>query len=147
LRERMLVRPGANPGCSAVALHDFGAPDNAHIRVLPLTGEPICHTPRAPDLGFPRTGAADVGDFRVESRLIPVPPLGRAVLQYAQPRASEEHTISKVRFFLLFGVLGGTGLALLAGLYVARRAMAPIAALTRTAREIERTRDPSRRVP
>ena len=37
----------------------------------------------------------------------------------------------------------GAGLALLAGLMVARRAMAPIAALTATARKIERTRDPA----
>ena len=52
-----------------------------------------------------------------------------------------------MRFFLLLGVLGGSGLALLAGLMVARRAMAPIAALTASAREIERTRDPSRHMP
>ena len=39
------------------------------------------------------------------------------------------------------------GLALLAGLMVARRAMAPIAALTATARKIERTRDPGQRIP
>ena len=39
------------------------------------------------------------------------------------------------------------GLALLAGLMVARRAMAPIVELTASAREIERTRDPGRHVP
>jgi signal transduction histidine kinase len=44
-------------------------------------------------------------------------------------------------------VLGGAVLALLAGLFVARRAMRPIAELTEAAREIERTRDPSRRLP
>ena len=36
---------------------------------------------------------------------------------------------------------------MLAGLATARRAMAPIAELTETARTIERTRDPSRRIP
>ncbi len=41
----------------------------------------------------------------------------------------------------------GTGLALLAGMMIARRAMAPIAELTRTAEQIARTRDPSRSVP
>ena len=40
-----------------------------------------------------------------------------------------------MRIFLRFGVLGGTALALLAGLWLARRAMAPIAALTATARQ------------
>ena len=52
-----------------------------------------------------------------------------------------------MRFFLGLGVLGGTALALLAGVATARRAMAPIAELTETARTIERTRDPSRRIP
>jgi two-component system OmpR family sensor kinase len=44
-------------------------------------------------------------------------------------------------------VLIGTGMALLAGMTIARRAMAPIARLTSTAEEIARTRDPSRGVP
>ncbi len=45
------------------------------------------------------------------------------------------------------GVLGGTVLALLAGLATAARAIRPIAELTDAAREVERTRDPSRRLP
>jgi two-component system OmpR family sensor kinase len=44
-------------------------------------------------------------------------------------------------------VFAGTGLALLAGMAIARRAMAPIALLTTAAAEIARTRDPSRKVP
>ncbi len=47
----------------------------------------------------------------------------------------------------MLGVLAGSLLALLAGMAIARRAMAPIAALTSTAAEIARTRDPSRGVP
>ena len=50
------------------------------------------------------------------------------VLIYARPLSAIDRTAAKVRFFLILGVLGGTGLALLAGLMVARRAMAPIAA-------------------
>jgi two-component system, OmpR family, sensor kinase len=69
------------------------------------------------------------------------------VLQYARPLSDVRHTTRKVRFFLILGVAGGTLLALLAGLAVARRAMRPIAELTKAAREIERTRDPSRHVP
>ena len=52
-----------------------------------------------------------------------------------------------MRIFLALGVLGGTALALGAGLWLARRAMAPITALTATARRIEETRDPTMRVP
>jgi signal transduction histidine kinase len=47
----------------------------------------------------------------------------------------------------LLGVLGGTVLALLAGLATAARAIRPIVELTGAAREIERTRDPRRHVP
>jgi two-component system, OmpR family, sensor kinase len=52
-----------------------------------------------------------------------------------------------VRLFLMLGVLGGTGLALVAGLLLARRAMTPIAGLTATARDIARTRDPRQSMP
>jgi signal transduction histidine kinase len=48
---------------------------------------------------------------------------------------------------LLLGVLAGTGLALLAGTMIARRAMSPIAALTSAAEQITRTRDSSLRMP
>ena len=56
-------------------------------------------------------------------------------------------TANRVKLFLGLGVLGGTALALLAGLATARRAMEPIAELTAAAREIERTRDPACTIP
>ncbi len=68
-------------------------------------------------------------------------------MQYAKPENSVELTVNKVRVFLAFGVLGGTMLAFLGGLYVARRAMRPIAGLTRAAREVARTRDPDVTLP
>jgi two-component system, OmpR family, sensor kinase len=70
-----------------------------------------------------------------------------AYVQYAKPNAALSDTISRVRFFLLLGVLGGSALALLAGLALARRAMSPIARLTHAARNIARTRDPGVRLP
>ncbi len=85
--------------------------------------------------------------YRVDVRQIPVEPEGDILLLYARPLSEVEHTLARVRFFLLLGVLGGAVLALLAGLYVARRAMRPIAELSDAAREIERTRDPSLRIP
>ena len=51
-------------------------------------------------------------------------------MQYAKPRASVEATIDRLHLFLALGILGGTGLAFLAGFAVARRAMRPIAGLT-----------------
>src|SRR5947209_8326947 len=69
------------------------------------------------------------------------------MMLYARPLSDVDHTLGRVRFFLLLGVLGGTVLALVGGLWTARRAMRPVVELTDAAREIERTRDPSRRVP
>ena len=58
-----------------------------------------------------------------------------AYLQYAKPEDSVARTIARVRLFLGLGVLGGTALAFLAGLLVARRAMRPISGLTHVARQ------------
>jgi two-component system, OmpR family, sensor kinase len=73
------------------------------------------------------------------------PPVG--YVQYAKPKNALQRTINRVRLFLGFGVAGGTLLAFLAGLYVAERAMRPIAGLTRAAREVARTRDPDITLP
>ena len=70
-----------------------------------------------------------------------------AYVQYARPYASVNDTVSRLWFFLGAGVLGGTLLALLAGLAVADRAMRPVKALTALASRISRTRDPSERIP
>ncbi len=66
---------------------------------------------------------------------------------YAEPLSNLNETISEVRIYLAGGVLAGTILAMLAGLLVAQRAMRPVVELTEAAREIERTRDPSLRIP
>ncbi len=68
-------------------------------------------------------------------------------LYYARPLSSLNETIGEVRVYLVGGVLAGTILAMLAGLFVAQRAMRPVVELTEAAREIERTRDPSLRIP
>jgi two-component system, OmpR family, sensor kinase len=147
LRERIVVRPGQRPACQGPDLDVYGSAENAAIRVVTIDGVRLCKTKGAPDFGLPHSETTDISGYRVESRVIPVPPLGSAVLEYARPLSDVRHTTRKVRFFLILGVAGGTLLALLAGLAVARRAMRPIAELTSAAREIERTRDPSRRIP
>ena len=114
-------------------------------------GRADCPTRARRDLGPPRRGHPR--RRRVPRRLArrwtarsPTTPV--AYLQYAKPRrARSTHTIKAMRMFLALGVLGGTLLALLAGLAVARRAMAPIAGLTAPPSEIAQTRDPERRLP
>jgi signal transduction histidine kinase len=108
----------------------------------------IKSSPNAPYLSPPLAETIEYSGYRVESRPVKVRPVGGVgFVQYARRLSDVEATANRVRFFLGLGVLGGTALALLAGLATARRAMAPIAELTETARTIERTRDPSWRIP
>jgi two-component system OmpR family sensor kinase len=143
------------------ALLQASATGGAAVRVLDWRAR-VVYDPSRRDLGPPIEGVTDAGDFRVISRQIVVPavarqgafdPLGRPVseqigwVQYARSEGSLQTTINRVRLFLALGVLGGTGLAFLGGLVVARRAMRPISGLTRAAREVARTRNPDVRLP
>jgi two-component system, OmpR family, sensor kinase len=105
-------------------------------------------------------GLTNAAGYRVISRALVLPQqselfnqLGEPVsppvgwVQYARPLATVNRTVNRVRVFLGFGVLGGTLLAFFGGLLVARRAMRPIAGLTRAAREVARTRDPDITLP
>ena len=143
--------PYAVDGGRARCRFRLGASEAA-IRVVTLDGTTICQTPGAPDLGPPLSDVGEREGYRVETRTLlaqsPVfPGPSQAWLQVARPTSDVEETVQRVRLFLAVGVLAGAGLALLAGLAIARRAMSPIAELTAAARQVERTRDPSRRVP
>jgi two-component system, OmpR family, sensor kinase len=135
-------------------LNLFAAPNHAVIRVLDEDGTILAQTTGAPNIGFPLPPrGSKVAGFRVESREVALHPRGApqfdfdVTIQYARRVSDLESTIGRVRLFLLLGVLGGTGLALVAGLLLARRAMTPITGLTATARDIARTRDPSKTMP
>ncbi len=136
-------------------LADLALPsDHAVIRVLTPAGEVITQQPaKAPSLGPPSAEPQTVNGYRVISRPAYVlvseggASVGRVIIQYGRRVAETEDTVGRVELFLIVGVLAGSGLALLAGIAIARRAMAPIANLTTTAAEIARTRDPSRGVP
>ena len=135
----------------------------AQIRVVRASGSVVY--PNSTLLPLAQVGVegfSNLGDYRVLSRALVLPPrrsegpfgaLGQLAaepvgyVQYARPKATLNHTINRVRLFLAFGVLGGTLLAFFAGLYVAERAMRPIAGLTRAAREVARTRDPDITLP
>jgi signal transduction histidine kinase len=137
-------------------LADFSSPaEHVVIKIFAAVGNvPIAQNPaHAPSLGEPSAVPKTVHGYRVVSRQIVVrvlgsdEPIGEAIVQYGRRVSDTEATVARVELFLLLGVLAGSGLALLAGIAIARRAMAPIAALTSTAAEIARTRDPSRHMP
>jgi two-component system, OmpR family, sensor kinase len=129
---------------------------DAAARIVDEAGTPytspagqVLQTPGAPDLGPPQGGMTNAGGFEVLSlpvgtNRISAKPI---FLQYARSGDSLEATTERMWLLLGGGVIVGTMLALLAGLTVAGRAMRPIKDLTRAAREIAATRDPSGRVP
>ena len=148
-----------NCGSGTVSLSDYASAEHAQIRIYNENGVLLCTQdqvkikgakalPATPDFPSPASaGTFQELGYRGEVRDIGVHPAGQAMLLYARPLSDVDHTLARVQFFLLLGVVGGTILALLAGLATAQRAMRPIVELTETAREIERTRDPSLRVP
>ena len=117
------------------------------VRIVDPDGNAYPDTPPSP-FGSPQPEVVEVGRYDVASQRIFTVGFGQTYyVQYARNRESVEATIDRLWLFLGCGVLGGTVLAAIAGVAVARRAMQPIASLTATAREIAHTRDPSRRVP
>jgi signal transduction histidine kinase len=141
--------------CDMTQLKDSANSGEAQIRIYDLSSATtLCSAPEASvsqaKPSFPPPLQPQVTQqlgYRVRVRQLRARPIGDVLLLYARPLSEVDHTLARVRFFLLLGVLGGAVLALAAGLYVARRAMRPIAELTEAAREIERTRDPSLRIP
>ena len=137
-------------------LDAYAGAEHAVIRILnDQNGTILGATKDAPNLGrtisfVDRTEF--IQGYRVETRhtllhsadpQVAVP----VVIQYARKVSDLENTITRVRLFLIFGVFGGTMLALIGGLWLAGRAMRPITGLTKTARRIAETRDPDMRVP
>jgi two-component system OmpR family sensor kinase len=145
-----------------VSLGDFAGAERAQIRIFDSDDGSLLGTQQqirikgakapvtnglfsfAPPTG---SGSYDQSGYRVAVRQLNVKPVGTVTLLYAVPLDEVEHTLGRVEVFLVLGVLGGTILALLAGLFVSGRAMSPIVELTNAAREIERTGDPSLHVP
>jgi signal transduction histidine kinase len=140
--------------CDQTVISDYAYDNHAQIRIFDDDGTLRCSqsqevfgTALPPGPPFPFPSRADELGYRVETRSVGVNPAGEVTLLYARPLSDVNHTLAKVRFFLFVGVLGGSILALLAGLAIARRAMRPIVELSDVAREIERTRDPRRQLP
>jgi two-component system OmpR family sensor kinase len=135
-----------------IDLNAYASSNNAAIRVVYSNGRWFDGSANAPDWGPPEASPRDIDGWRVEAREETLwDPVVRqaytAYVQYGRRVSDIQATANRVRLFLGLGVLGGAALALLAGLATARRAMEPIAELTEAAREIERTRDASLKLP
>jgi two-component system OmpR family sensor kinase len=132
---------------SSPPLRAFALPEDAQIRVVDQVGRPLAGTSESSRLGTPQGGVHEVNGLSVVTEPITRSDSLPAFVQYGRPYDDVNDTVARLWLFLAVGVLGGTLLALLAGLAVAARAMRPIKALTALARQITSTRDPSRRIP
>jgi two-component system OmpR family sensor kinase len=127
---------------------NVAASGDGAVRVIDTKGDVVAPSAGAPNLGPPGEGVRQVGPYRVASvplyagALVPV-----AYLQYGKKRQTLGETVDRVRILLAAGVLGGAILAMLAGLAVARRAMAPVGRLTRAAKHVAQTRNPTISLP
>jgi two-component system, OmpR family, sensor kinase len=128
-------------------LRAFALPEDAVIKVLDQAGQPLAATDAGVDLGPPSASIHNVGSLSVATQPVTAADSLPAYVQYARPYDGVNETIARLWLFLGAGVVGGTLLALLAGLAVADRAMRPIKSLTGLARQITSTRDPSKRIP
>ena len=159
LQERLTITPTAPTGYRInPPLELYAAPNNAAIRLF--WGDrkeiPGGATPQAPQLGLPVSqGTREANGFLIETRYAVLSSGDDAAqtlrfpiwIEYARPLEDLERTINRLRLLLVIGVVGGSLLALLGGMALARRSLRPITDLTATAQEIARTRDPDRHVP
>ena len=157
LEERLTISPTSSTQFRITPpLELYASPNNAAIRLFWANREPIPGgtTPGAPKLGLPsQPGTSENAGYLIETRLASLSSADGSSLsfqvwiEYARPLAELRQTVNQLRLVLIGGIIGGSLLALLGGLALARRSLRPITALTATAQEIARTRDPDRHVP
>ncbi|MBS1676920.1 MAG: HAMP domain-containing histidine kinase [Actinobacteria bacterium] len=149
-RELRVVRPlvGAEPVVVPNELAGYVATEDASLRVFDSTGRELRQL-EGDRLGAPpkRTGTIERNGMRIVTAVLSEEGILTGYVQYGRSTVHIEDTIDRIWFLILAGIIGGTGLACLAGVAIASRAMRPIAALTASAKEVSETRDPSRHMP
>ena len=129
-------------------LNAFVLPDDASVRIYDIGEGMITANTDAAPLGPLKRGVTDFHGMRVATE--PISSETGVVTGYVQYGRSLDHvneTVERVWLLVIAGILGGTLLAVFAGVAVAGRAMRPIASLTAAARKIAATRDPSQQMP
>ncbi len=148
-RTRIVERPFTEPTVYSPNLVAASLPNGATAKVINSEGAVLDEAPvHSPDLGPPSAGVGSAGPLMVATEPV-FGPNNEVVgyIQYGRSDNQVDSTVTRLWLFIVLGILGGTALAVLAGVALARRAMRPIATLTSTAQEIAATRDPSRQLP
>jgi signal transduction histidine kinase len=148
-KTRIIEQPFSEPVVRSPYLNAVSVPNGAAARIVDIEGRIFDQVPsQGVDLGPVKPGLSTHGSLAVAT--VPITGAQSQVVGYVQYGRSTSElstTITKLWLFIIGGVIGGTVLAILAGLALASRAMRPIASLTATAREVATTQDPSRRLP
>ena len=149
-RELHVVRPliGAEPDVVPKSLAGYVATEDASLRVYDSAGRELRQL-RGGRLGAPpsETGTVERNGMRIVTAVLSEEGVGTGYVQYGRSTAHVDDTIDRIWFLVVAGILGGTALAVLAGVAIAARAMRPIATLTASAKEVSETRDPSHHMP
>jgi two-component system sensor histidine kinase MprB len=157
-RAKQVLVPERGP-LSAFALEEpaFGGPAG-YVQLVTQDGEAI--RPPSAKVPLPTEGAVEVArglrptfleDATVDGthlRILsaPLPLTAGVAVQIARPLDEIDRTLERLALFLGLVSAGGIGLAALAGLLVARTALAPVRRMTETAEHVSATRDLSRRI-
>jgi two-component system OmpR family sensor kinase len=146
---RITYPPFREPEASrGPSLDAFTLPDDASAKVFDVRQHQITQSTDAAELGPLRRGLHDYNGMRVATEAVTSEAgIVTGFVQYGRSLQHVEATIDRVWLLIAAGILGGTLLAVFAGVAIAGRAMRPIASLTATARKIGSTRDPSLRMP
>jgi two-component system OmpR family sensor kinase len=147
-KTRIVERPLSEPVVYSPDLRAVSLPNGATARVVNTEGVVLDEAPqRHLELAPPQPGIDTMGSLTVATQPV-FGPSDQVVgfIQYARSDSHVDSTITKLWFFIFGGILGGTALAILAGVALARRAMKPIATLTATAREVAATGDTSKQL-
>jgi two-component system, OmpR family, sensor kinase len=148
-KTRIVERPFSEPSVYSPNLAAVSLPNGATARVVRSDGTILDEAPKkGTDLGPPSSGIETAGGLTVATE--PVFGPNNEVVGYIQYGRNDDHvdsTVTRLWLFIFLGILGGTALAVLAGVALARRAMRPIATLTSTAKEIAATGNPSKQLP
>ncbi|HEX6780650.1 MAG TPA: HAMP domain-containing sensor histidine kinase [Solirubrobacterales bacterium] len=148
-KTRIVERPFSEPSVYPPNLAAASLPAGATARVINTEGTVFDEAPKhGANLGPPSAGVTSVGALTVATEPV-FGPNNEVVgfIQYGRSDDAVDSTVTRLWLFIVLGILGGTALAVLAGVALARRAMRPIATLTSTAQEIAATGDPSKQLP
>ena len=113
-----------------------------HERVELPVSEDVLEVARGEREGF----FSDGNVAGVHVRVMTVPFSDGFAIQIARPLTEVDHSLSRIRNYLLLIAAGGIALAAALGLVVARTALAPVRRLTGATERVTKTRDLSERI-